>query len=224
MEDLNGALLYASRVGPGTLVFDSIGDRKDTVAAFATRCSMSIPLFFWPEIVEGRRAFDGGLRNNFPLKTFLVDHPGTPFVALYLGKRDDRNKRFIGSELLDIIIEGEERDVVDAHRDDVVIIDTSPVGVVDFNLSPLEKQFLLKIGEASALRFLFNKKFDDGPDEATVEAAEKLAEKLRAEVCKRRKRRRWLPLCLAILIAVGIYLAILLIRTGIGTVWPVVHG
>jgi hypothetical protein len=55
MKDLNGALVYASRFGSGTIVFDSIGERQDSVAAFATRCSMSIPLFFFPQMVDGMR-------------------------------------------------------------------------------------------------------------------------------------------------------------------------
>lgn len=225
MKDLNGALVYASRMGSGTVVFDSLGERKDAVAAFAARCSMSIPGFFCPEMVDGRRAFDGGLRSNFPLKRYLDDNPGTPFVALYLGKRDDRNRRwFIGSELLDIIIDGEERDIVDKYREDVVVIDTTPVGTVDFNLRPLEKEFLLSVGRASALRFLFNKKFDDGPDEATVIAAEKEAEGLRARVFMKRKQRRWIRLFFATMLVIALYLAIPFVRAGLNLIWRYLHG
>lgn len=225
MQDLNGALIYASRMGQGTVVFDSIGERRDSVAAFATRCSMSIPFFFFPQMVDGRRAFDGGLLNNFPLKKFLNDYPGTPFVALYLGKRDDRNtRRFIGSELLDIFIDQEERDVVDKHREDVVVIDTSPVGTVDFNMPPIEKKLLLTLGKAAALRFLFNKKFDDGPDQATVVSAEQAAEQLRAQVYRRRRKRRWIRLLMLVLIIVGLYLLAPFIRSALGMLWRFLHG
>ena len=75
MSALNGALIYAARQGSGTLVVDSLGQRGDTAAAFAARCSMSIPFFFFPVTVDGRRVFDGGLRNNFPLTCFLTQEP-----------------------------------------------------------------------------------------------------------------------------------------------------
>ena len=113
-------------------------------------------------MVDGRRTFDGGMKNNFPLKKFLEDHNGKPFVALYLGKPDDTNKRRFGSELLDIWIDGEAREVVDRNRENVVVIDTSPVGTVDFRMTEDEKDFLLKVGRAAALRFLSARKLDDG--------------------------------------------------------------
>jgi predicted acylesterase/phospholipase RssA len=93
MRDLKGALVYAARQGSGTLTFDSNGERKDTVAAFAARCSMSIPFFFFPVTVDGRRVFDGGIRENFPLSRFLAQEPRSNFIALYLGKPDNANKR-----------------------------------------------------------------------------------------------------------------------------------
>ena len=190
MKDLNGALLYACRRGTGAIEFDSNGIRKESVAAFAARCSMSIPLFFYPQSVDGRRVYDGGLRNNFPLKKFMESHPGKPFVALYLGKRDDSNQRFLGTELLDIWVDGDERETVDKNLDNVVVIDTSPIGTIDFNLNSTEKRFLLNIGKASALRFLLRKNLDNGPDEAAVIAAEKQAESDRVAIMRHRKRRR----------------------------------
>jgi predicted acylesterase/phospholipase RssA len=206
MSDLNGAVIYATRRGPGTLTFDSAGARKDTVAAFASRCSMSIPLVFVPPTVDGRRVFDGGLRNNFPVSRFLEDHPGTPFIALYLRARSDSNKMWIGSELLDIVIEGDERAVVDKYKDSVVVIDTSPIGTIDFGLTPIEKEFLLKIGKAAALRFLQARHLDDGPEEAAVQQAAAEAEDLRRAVKKMRKRRTLRNLAmLAAIIAIAYF-------------------
>lgn len=190
MKDLNGAIIYATRRGAGTLVFDSVGERQDTVAAFAARCSMSIPFFFVPQMVEGRRAFDGGLRNNFPVSRFLDDHPQTPFIALYLASPNGSNRGWIGSELLDIWIDGEDRRVVDKHAESVVVIDTSPIGTIDFNLTPLEKEFLLKIGKASALKFLQRRKLDDGPTDGVVTEAIAEAERCRQVVIQMRSRRR----------------------------------
>jgi predicted acylesterase/phospholipase RssA len=207
MSDLNGAVIYASRWGPGTLVFDSTGERKDTVAAFATRCSMAIPVFFSPEYIDGRKAYDGGVRNNFPVSKFLNDHPGKPFIALYLGKRDERNRRFMGSELLDIVIDGEERNVVDANRESIVVIDTSPIGTVDFRLQDMEKDFLLKVGRASALQFLRDRKLDDGPDDAVVRNAHEESEASRIAVCQMRKKRRWRRIVGVLLILVMFFIA-----------------
>ena len=190
MQALNGALVYAARRGTGTLPFDSNGERKETAAAFATRCSMSIPVFFFPAQVEGRRVFDGGMRNNFPLARFLTDDRRSHFIALYLGKPDNRSRRSFGSELLDIIIEGEERQTVDNNRQSVVVIDTSPIGTVDFSLSDREKNFLVQVGKAAALKFLRERKLDNGPLQAEVDRAHQEAEQSRAEVITLRNRRR----------------------------------
>ncbi len=200
MSDLNGAIIYATRSGSGTLPFDSVGERKDTVATFAARCSMSIPLFFIPPQVDGRRVYDGGLRNNFPVSRFLTDHPGTPFVALYLSSNKNRKKGWMGSELLDIWIDGEERKIVDANADSVVVIDTSPVGTVDFNLQPIEKDFLIKVGRASALTFLQRRNLDNGPTAETVKRAREDAEESRIVVLKMRKQRRVWRVGIAILV------------------------
>src|SRR5690606_2994534 len=91
MSDLRGAVIYACRRGSSTLVFDSAGNLSGTPAAYATRCSMAIPFVFTPERFGGRRVFDGGVRNNFPLKAFLEAYPNKPFVGLYLGWPDNSN-------------------------------------------------------------------------------------------------------------------------------------
>ena len=104
--------------------------------------------------VDGRRVFDGGLRNNFPLKRFLDDHPRSHFIALYLGKPDSTSRRGIGSELIDIVVEGEERKTVDDNIRNVVVIDTSPIGTWICRWTR-EKHFLLKVGKAAALRFFY---------------------------------------------------------------------
>jgi predicted acylesterase/phospholipase RssA len=208
MAALRGALIYASRRGTGTIAFDSVGERKQVVAAFAVRCSMSIPFFFFPTHIDGRRVFDGGLRNNFPLKRFLDDHPRSNFIALYLGKPDSRTRRGIGSELVDIVVEGEERKTVDDNIRNVVVIDTSPIGTVDFRLDTTEKQFLLKVGKAAALHFLDNRKLDDGPSKAEVDAAQADADRSRILVRRlrqHRRTRRCVVGLLLVFVAIGSY-------------------
>jgi predicted acylesterase/phospholipase RssA len=208
MKDLDGALVYASRRG-GTIRFDSSGQRQDASAAFAARCSMSIPFFFQPKYVDDRRVFDGGMRNNFPLDRFLKDHPGTHFIGIYLGKPDHRNRVWFLSELLDIVLEGEERETVDANRDNIVVIDTSPIGTVDFSMTDAEKQFLLLVGRAAALRRLYERKIDDGPSKEKVEEAEREAEASREAIIRmrqRRRARRTLLVLLIVLAAATIYM------------------
>jgi hypothetical protein len=130
------------------------------------------------------------MRNNFPLARFLTDHPRSHFIALYLGKPDNTNARSFGSELLDIVLEGEERQTVDKHINNVVVIDTSPIGTVDFGMGPEEKAFLLLVGKAAALKFLFNRKLDNGPPQEEVDRAQNAAEKARQAILRLRRRKR----------------------------------
>ena len=215
MSALNGALIYAARQRSGTLTFDSYGERKDTVAAFAARCSMSIPFFFYPVLVDGRRVFDGGLRNSFPLTRYLAQEPRSNFIALYLGKSDNTVRHgMITRDLLEIAIDGEERSTVDTNQDKVVVIDTSPVGTVDFRLSSLEKQFLLLVGRAAALEYLQTKKFDNGPSPDQVLAIKNEAERARKAVIEeraKRRKRRFVKVCGTIAVVGVSWLAIRLL-------------
>lgn len=196
MEHLERAVIYAVRAGQGTVTYDSAGPRRETVASFAVRCSMAIPIFFTPMSVDGRRVFDGGLRNNFPLRRFLQSFPNAPFIAIYLGKPDNQNKKWLTTELLDIVVDGEERELVDNHPKDVVVIDTSPIGTVDFRLTRDEKDFLLAVGKASALELLVKRNIDGGPTPEEAQAARADADSkrdniMRHRAAKRSRRRRF---------------------------------
>lgn len=193
VKDSNrGAVIYAARVGQGTLTFDSTGENKDAVASFAVRCSMSIPYFFMPMSVDGRRVFDGGLRHNFPLKVFLETHgSNAPFIGLYLGKPDNSNNDgFVASNLLDIAVNQEEKQLVDEHRRDVVVIDTTPIGTVDFRLTTEEKDFLVTVGRVSALEMLLARRIDNGPQPDEVCRLRDEAEKMRESITEQRSMRR----------------------------------
>lgn len=204
MEDLNGAVLYAARSGSGLVVYDSQGKRRESPAAFAARCSMSIPYVFFPQMIDGKRSFDGGLRQNFPLQQFSSDNPTKPVIGLYLGKPSGHPSRLVLPELLSLVLDGEERAVVDAHPESVVVIDTSPVGTLDFNLTDEEKDFLVKIGRAAALAFLQARKFNDGPLAATVNSARQEADAARQIVIRgRRQRRIKMMLCSVAVIVVA---------------------
>jgi predicted acylesterase/phospholipase RssA len=194
MRHLHDSVIYACAPGQGTVVFDSRGCNKNVDAAFAARCSMSIPFIFRPMTVEQRRVYDGGMRNNFPVARFLADNPGRPFLALYLGEPlGFRKSQFVLSELLDIWLGGDELAIIDSHRDSVAVINPKPISTLDFALSKNETEFLLKAGQAAAMRLVFQRKMDSAPTEAEVKAAEDAVEVLRKELtaaraCRRRKR------------------------------------
>jgi hypothetical protein len=124
------------------------------------------------------------------LARFLADHPHSHFIALYLGRPDNANARWLGSELLDIVLEGEERQTVDTHINNVVVIDTSPIGTVDFSMGAEEKAFLLQVGKAAALKFLFNRNLDGGPSQQEVDLAQTAAGQARQAVRHRKRLRR----------------------------------
>jgi predicted acylesterase/phospholipase RssA len=189
MADLRGAVIYACRRGSSTLVFDSAGNLRGTPAAYAARCSMAIPFVFAPETFGGRRVFDGGVRNNFPLKTFLDSYPNKPFVGLYLGWPDNSNRTSLFRDLYEIVLDGEEREVVQQHRDSIVVIDPRPISTVDFDLSRLEQDFLIAEGRACALEYLSARKFQNGPRPEQIAKARREADCLRAAVVRLRQWR-----------------------------------
>ena len=146
-------IVYSSRINNGRLVFDSKNERKDAHASFAARCSMSIPYFFSPKSVDGIRVYDGGLRLNFPLKTFTESYPQKLVIGLFLMSDSKKGGLVIG-EITNIAIEGEEAEIVNNNRDKVVIIDPRPIKTTDFNLTKEKKEFLLLAGQLGALEFI----------------------------------------------------------------------
>jgi predicted acylesterase/phospholipase RssA len=179
MKDLKHTIVYATRMSQGLLIFDSMSIRKETTAAYAARCSMSIPYFFMPMRVDEDMVVDGGARSNFPLKVFMDDYPERPVLALYLKGTEGRQKRKVGQrvlsavgqivflatpglkraariagDLIDTMIDGEEKKIVDENPDKVIIIDPSPIRTTDFNLNLEKKELLILAGRLGALRFI----------------------------------------------------------------------
>ncbi len=154
-------------------------------AAYAVRCSMSIPLVFTPQSNQGIRAFDGGLQNNFPVETLLGDDPAIPFIGLFLGPETYKPIKQ-GTILKDIILiwtEASDADVVRKYRDQVIVIDPSPIGTLDFSLSEDEKAFLIAAGEASALGHL-------EPNSSLHDETINLRDELKTTITEQRKRQR----------------------------------
>lgn len=146
-------VIYSSRIKDGTLTFDSRDERKESHAAFAARCSMAIPYFFLPKYVDGIRVFDGGLRNNFPLKTFKEKYPEKPFIGMFLVSDSKKGGLMLG-ELINIAIEGEEVKIVEKFIEQIVLIDPRPIKTTDFNLTKYKKKYLITVGRLGALEFI----------------------------------------------------------------------
>jgi predicted acylesterase/phospholipase RssA len=216
IHEKNRVTVYASRRHRDALIFDSaMPEHKNTAAAFAVRCSMSIPFIFFPQRDQGMRVFDGGTRNNYPVRILLESAPETDFIGLYLGPenyegQDTDTSAF--SDLISIWKEPiDEKSVMD-HREKTIIIDPRPISTIDFRLSTNEKEFLLDVGKLSAMKFLMKRKEQKGDAELQKkldEACENL-EKRRKELTlvrhRRRRRRKFLTLAVSALLFTMIFL------------------
>ncbi len=174
-------IVYSSRINDGTLIFDSKKQRKETHVAFATRCSMSIPYFFSPKLVDGIRVYDGGARNNFPLKLFMETYPTKPVIGLYLINGTKKGGLVIG-ELSNIAMDGEEVPIVENNLDKVVVIDPRPIKTTDFNLTPKKKELLVLSGRLGALRFIERNYKDIEFDKSRIKLLSDKIEQLRTEI------------------------------------------
>jgi predicted acylesterase/phospholipase RssA len=215
MELPRRVTVYASRRHRSALIFDKHGPNSDKAASFAVRCSMSIPFVFTPQRDQGLRVLDGGMQNNYPVGELLKKNPGTEFIGLYLGNYYEGMPResWLISDMLSIWTEAVDVEALKEYKDRTVVIDPRPIKTIDFNLSPKEKEFLLSVGRAAALRFLLKRGVQKGPTEAQVREAEEKARSLKAEVeAIRRKRRkmRWIKTSVLILLilalGIGYYL------------------
>jgi predicted acylesterase/phospholipase RssA len=182
MEELpNHTIVYSSRIKDGTLIFDSKRQRKETHVAFATRCSMSIPYFFSPKIVDGVRVYDGGARNNFPLKVFIETYPNKPVIGLYLVNGTKKGGLVLG-ELANIAMDGEEVPIVQNNLDKVVIIDPRPIKTTDFNLNKKKKEFLVLSGRLGALKFIERNYPDIDFDKNRIQTLTRKIDELNKEI------------------------------------------
>lgn len=182
MQDMKTrTVVYASSRGHGFLKFNSEGLRRENLAAFAARCSMSIPFFFVPVKVEEYKVYDGGVGNNFPLRTFIEDNPSKLFLGLYL-TTTVRPESSIFKDLEDMITDSNEREVVDRHLDKIVLIDPYPIRTKQFNLSETEKGFLVLCGRVGALNYLNEYHKDIKINDARLDELTKLLEEQRSKL------------------------------------------
>lgn len=189
MMDLpSRAVIYASSPKLGLITFDSVGERKESLASFAARCSSSLPYYFAPKTVDGESVYDGGLRENFPFEKFLQRNATKPTFGLYLISPSSRS-RWVLSDIIDAMVNGDDPNTIRKYSDKIVAIDPSPIRTADFDLTAEDKQLLISAGRSAAQRFLLNRNVDGGPTAESVLALEAETSTLRAKVARRRKRR-----------------------------------
>jgi predicted acylesterase/phospholipase RssA len=189
MMDLpSRAVVYASSPKLGILTFDTKGERRETLAAFAARCSGSLPYYFTRQYVDGESVYDGGLRENFPFEKFLQTNGGKPTLGLYL-MTPQKTSRFVISDLIDVAASGDDVSTLRKHADKIIPIDPRPIKTTDLDLTEDDKQLLILAGRSAAQRFLFTRNTDQGPSAEAVEAIEAQTEEIRLRVAKRLGRR-----------------------------------
>lgn len=158
LKDLKARVsVYASTKSRRALIYDSNDPAFNTTpAAFAARCSMSIPFVFVPQENHGKRVFDGGVQNNYPVDILLRDNQNAKFIGLYIGNEYFRGDKKSSSlfDLLNIWKESSDIESLREHKDSTIIIDTNPISTLQFKLSKEEKEFLLECGRVYSMRFV----------------------------------------------------------------------
>lgn len=215
LSDLKRLTIYASRREKAALIFDSLDPRtKEVSAAFAVRCSMSIPFVFTPQRESGMRVLDGGMRNNYPVDILLKENPGLNFIGLYLGPevyKGEIVEPSVLSDMLSMWTDAYDAESVSQYRDKTVVIDPTPISTINFSLTESERDFLLKAGRAAALKFLSKKPFPGVPSQTSVDEAYAEVNEARGKVISDRKRRRLCRLlmigfCIVFVISAGMFL------------------
>ncbi|MET4602868.1 putative acylesterase/phospholipase RssA [Bradyrhizobium sp. JR4.1] len=195
------AVVYASTRRAGEVTFDKIGEHKDTAVHTAVRCSMSIPYLFQPQMFNNRRVYDGGLLNNYPIQIFLQQEAQRDptaarlnFIGLYLGsvKPDSLKPSSVWDDLLHINIDRNDAKLIDQYRDRTIMIDTDPIGTVDFDLTDQQKEFLVLQGRTAALRFIDKRKLLSASEVQQIEVLEAQAAQLRDAIEAEKHGRRGL--------------------------------
>jgi len=132
--------------------------------------------------------FDGGFRENFPLVHFMETTGIKRVIGLFLTPPE--KKRSFRASRTARYRDGWRRSHCThrARREDRPNRSATQSARTDFDLTDLDKEFLLAAGRAAALRFVLSRGVDDAPDEAAVVTAETHAEDLRKQVATARGR------------------------------------
>ncbi|MBN72959.1 MAG: hypothetical protein CME32_27200 [Gimesia sp.] len=211
IEEMTGnrVTVYASQQRKKSLTFDSV-DNPDVSAAYAARCSMSIPYFFIPEKDQGILAFDGGLQNNFPIRKLLEDHGNVPFISFFLGAEtfEPIKESTLFLQILNVILGQGEDEYVEQYKEQTIVIDPRPVGTLDFYLVDEEKDFLVTCGQIGALKHLVP--INDHSSDAELAEAIQIKTSLQPtaeKMSRKRKIKGWLLLVAIVVIIASLMLA-----------------
>lgn len=183
---------YACRHDRPADIIDSKSAKYETRSpASAARASMAIPLVFTPSKEDEMHWFDGGMRFNYPVEKLKILDPNKEFIGLYLGEKTFKGKagRSIFSDIYSILVESNDIAALEKYQSSTIIINPDPITTLDFDLTKEEKDFLLMVGRAAALEFIYKQSKEGNllkpPTEEAVKEAFSSAERLKAQLPKR---------------------------------------
>lgn len=197
--------VYASCADKSAVIFDSNDQRSnEKSAAFAARCSMSIPIFFTPQMDDGKRIYDGGTLNNFPVELLLKEFPDTNFIGLYLGSEHYKfKKKTLIGDLVSMFLESKEPGILREHRKKIVVMDPSPISTTKFKLSKLEKKFLIDVGRLAAIKFLDDRGEINKEDYNYAKTKGEL-DLVRSKLTRKKERKDSIKLILAAVVLISL--------------------
>ncbi|MHA6130452.1 patatin-like phospholipase family protein [Pseudomonas fluorescens group sp. PF-1] len=206
-------VVFATQRNVGLVRFDSEDPtaRQNHLITFAVRASMSIPGFFKPPTEQGQPIYDGGLLANFPLKEWIDLYPDRPFLGIYLGPYvlDPLTKSNLVDDVVEIATTRDDYQIIDANRDDVVMVDPSPIGTTEFSLGKEDMDFLVLEGRASALEHMARRLKDSEVKKlAQIARANAIRAKHKVgtrKVKKHQVRRVWIAVVVALVVAVLVW-------------------
>ena len=157
---------------------------------------MAIPYFFEPEKLDGKRVFDGGMQNNYPVDALLKYFPdlkdSANFMGLYLGEKGvQRSNKWVLLDLFSIWGEAGDEESKEEFIDRTIVIDPRPIKTTNFSLSPNDVKFLLAEGRASALHWLNYRSDQPGRFQREYDEAKQQSDALRTLVITERWYKFW---------------------------------
>ncbi|HEY5183712.1 MAG TPA: patatin-like phospholipase family protein [Actinomycetes bacterium] len=149
-------------------------DPADEPVADAVRCSMSIPFFYQPVVLDdgtGHKHWivDGGMLSNFPIDLFDAPpgvEPRWPTFGIKLSSRPDAVQEAVANEVhgvasMSLALLNTMTGFYDRmHVDDpavlarTIFVDTGHVKSTDFDLTDTQRDTLFENGRAAATAFL----------------------------------------------------------------------
>lgn len=84
-------------------------------------------------------------------------------------------------------MESDESEMIREFEENIIIIDVEPIGTLNFNLSILQKNFLLECGRLSALKFIIKKGLVE-LDQTDFNLRTKKLDELRTKLLRKRKK------------------------------------